>query len=166
MNYGGPRNGGVSEDVVVQFRDLAKSTHVENFLEGYELSVAIPMKQVEYKHGTLTLMQIRYPLMLLWDITIHKSQACTLVMAIIDLGNSKKCSDMILVALSRVKNLNIPLFTFFVCAAEFFYTFTHQINKLIEQYASRLSLLSYCYQVSYAALGNTARWFTLARING
>ena len=35
MDYGGPRNGGVSEAVVVQFRNLAKSTHIENFLEGY-----------------------------------------------------------------------------------------------------------------------------------
>ena len=35
MGYGGPRTGGVSEAVVVQFRNLAKSTHIENFLEGY-----------------------------------------------------------------------------------------------------------------------------------
>ena len=52
----GPRNGGLPEAVVVRFRYLAKSTHVEPFLEGYEQSVVIQMKQVGWKHSTLTLI--------------------------------------------------------------------------------------------------------------
>ena len=51
-----PINGGVPEAVVVQFRNLSISTHIEPFLEGYERGVAIPMKQVEWKHVTLNLM--------------------------------------------------------------------------------------------------------------
>ena len=44
MDYEGPRNGVVPEPVMVQFQDLSKSTYIEPFLEGYEQSVAIPMK--------------------------------------------------------------------------------------------------------------------------
>ena len=51
---GGPRNNGVLEAVVVQFQDLAKSTDIEPFIEGYEQIVVIPMKQVDWKHFTLT----------------------------------------------------------------------------------------------------------------
>ena len=55
MDSEGPRNGGVPEALAVQFRDLAKITDIDPFLEGYEQSVEIPMKQVEWKHGALTL---------------------------------------------------------------------------------------------------------------
>ena len=43
----GPINGGVSETVVVNFRDLSKISDIEPFLEGHEQSVEIPIKQVE-----------------------------------------------------------------------------------------------------------------------
>ena len=66
--------------------------------------MTIPTKQVEWKHGTLTLMRIQLQLMMLWDIPIHKYQEHTLEMAIIGLVNSKRCAGMTLVALSPVKN--------------------------------------------------------------
>ena len=78
----GTRNGGVPETAVVQFRYLSERTHIETFLEGYEQSVLIPMKRVEWKHGTLTLMPRKFKLILSWDTTIHKSQGLALEMAI------------------------------------------------------------------------------------
>ena len=60
----GPISGGVPEAVVGQFQDLSQSTDIEPLLEGYERSVAIPMKQVEWKHGNLTLIQRQFPLMM------------------------------------------------------------------------------------------------------
>ena len=95
----GPINGGVSETVVVNFRDLSKSTDNEPFLEGFEQGVVIPIKQVEYKHEHSTLLRGKFPLMLSWDFYFHKSQVLTSEMEIIESGNSKTCSSMILVAL-------------------------------------------------------------------
>ena len=42
----GPRNGGVPKAVAVQLWYLAKSTHIEPFLEVYEQSVEIPIKRL------------------------------------------------------------------------------------------------------------------------
>ena len=94
--------------------DLAKITDIEPFLEGYEQSVLIPMKQVEWKHGTLTLMRRKFKLILSWDTTIHKSQGLALEMAIIYLGNSNKCPGMTLFALSHVKDLKRSFLSIFV----------------------------------------------------
>ena len=101
----GPRNGGVPEAVVVQFRSLAADDH-QPFLDEYPRSVAIPMKKFEWKHNGNTLIREQFPLMLSWAITIHKSQGGTLDLAVIDLGTSEECCCMSLVAISRVKELN------------------------------------------------------------
>ena len=85
--------------MVVNFRDLSKSTDNEPFLEGFEQGVVIPIKQVEYKHEHSTLLRGKFPLMLSWDFYFHKSQVLTSEMEIIESGNSKTCSSMILVAL-------------------------------------------------------------------
>ena len=106
IDTSGPRNGGVPEAVVVQFRFLAGEDDIRLFLDGYPRSVAIPMKQVEWKHNGKTLIWTHFPLVLSWAITIHKSQGRTLELAVIDLGTSEKCCGMSLVALSRVKKLN------------------------------------------------------------
>ena len=85
------------------------------FIEGYGKSVAIPMKQVEWKHIALSLMQRQFPLMLSLNITIHKTQGRTLEMAIIDLRNSEKCAGMTWVALSCVKkskNIKLQYFSY------------------------------------------------------
>ena len=58
-------------------------------------------------------MQGKFPLMLSWDITIHKYQGRTLEMATIDLGNSEKCAGTKLVALSYVKRLENTLLRYF-----------------------------------------------------
>ena len=63
------------------------------------------MKHVEWKHGTFTLIQRQFILMMSLDITTHKSKGRNLEMAIIDLGKSKKYASMTLVALSCVKNI-------------------------------------------------------------
>ena len=99
---------------MLQFRDVAKSTLIEPFLQGYELIVAITMKQVEWKHYTLTLILGQFPLILSWSVTINKFQGITLEMAIIDLGSSKKFSGVTLVALSYLKNLKCASSLFFV----------------------------------------------------
>ena len=62
---------------MVQLLYLSKSTHIDPFLEGYEQSVAILMKHVEWKNGTFTLIQRNFLLMLSWAITTHKSQGRT-----------------------------------------------------------------------------------------
>ena len=59
-------------------------------------------------------MQRNFPLILSWDITIHKPHGRTLEMAIIDLGNIKKCSGMTLVALHCVKKLENILLQYFM----------------------------------------------------
>ena len=71
------------------------------------------MKHVEWKHGILTLMQGKFRLMLSLAITTHKSQGCTLERKITDLRKSKKYAGMILVVLSRLKNLKISFFSLF-----------------------------------------------------
>ena len=117
-DYYGPKNCGVLEAEVVQFRDLAGSTDIEIFLEGNEQSVAISKKQFEWKHDNLALMKGKFLLMMLWDINIHKSQGSTLETAMIDLGNSKKCACMTLVSPPHVKNLKISFFSIFVLSVE------------------------------------------------
>ena len=106
IDASGPRNGGVPEAVVVQFRYLAGEDYIQMFLGVYTRSLEIPMKQVEWKHNGKTLIRTQFPLMLSWAITIHKSQGRTLELAVIDLGTSEKCCDMSLVALSSVNKLN------------------------------------------------------------
>ena len=44
----GTRNGGVPEAVVEKFLDFSKCTGIEPFIEGYEQSVMIPMKYVQW----------------------------------------------------------------------------------------------------------------------
>ena len=72
------------------------------------------MKHFEWKHGTLMSIQIKFPLMMSWSITIHKYQGRTLEMEIINLGNMKKCAGVTLVAPSCVKNLKILFFSIFL----------------------------------------------------
>ena len=106
VDASGPLSGNVPEAVVVQFHSLAGEDQIPPFLNDYCRSVAIPRKQVEWKHNGETLIRTQFPLMLSSAMTIHKSQGRTLDMAVIDLGSSEKCCGMSLVALSRVKNLN------------------------------------------------------------
>ena len=42
-----PRNGGLSEAVVVQFRYLSGEDNIQPFFDEYPCSVAIPMKHVQ-----------------------------------------------------------------------------------------------------------------------
>ena len=106
INDSGPRNGGVPEAVVVQFWSLAGEDYVQQFLDGYPRSVAIPMKQVEWKHNGKNLIGTQFSLMLSWTIKIRMSQGHTSELAVIDLGTSEKCCGMSLVVLSFVKKLN------------------------------------------------------------
>ena len=71
------------------------------------------MKHVEWKHGTFTLMQRKFLLMLSLAITTHKSQGRTLEIKITDLRNRKKYAGMILVVLSCVKKPEISFFILF-----------------------------------------------------
>ena len=72
------------------------------FLTGVPNNVAIPIIQAEWLANTNNLIHGQSPLMISWAYTIHKSQGKTSYLAIIDLGNSEKCSGVKLVALSHV----------------------------------------------------------------
>ena len=67
IDASGPRNGGVPEAVVVQFRFLAGEDDIQKFLYGYPRSVTITMKQVEWKHNGKTLIWTHFPLVLFTD---------------------------------------------------------------------------------------------------
>ena len=110
----GPRSGSLPESVVVHFPHL--QDNVDAFLPGLPKTVSIPTTQAEWSDTAgKVLTRRQFPLMLSWAFTIHKSQGKTLDRAVIDLGNSERCSGMTLVALSRVRRLSDLLLKPFTC---------------------------------------------------
>ena len=64
IDASGPRNIGVTEAIVFQSQYLVSEDDIQPSLDGYTRSVAITMKQVEWKHNDKTLIWRNFPLML------------------------------------------------------------------------------------------------------
>jgi len=73
---------------------------------GLPKTVAIPAIKAEWNNPNgETFIREQFPIMRSWAFTIHKSHGKTLERVVIDLGKAEKCSGMILVSLSRVREL-------------------------------------------------------------
>ena len=110
-NGPGPSGTVLLNAVVVQFENL--NEEIVPFLDAFSRSVAIPVAEHEWVDNSEVYNRKKFPLMLSWAYTIHKSQGKTLDKAIIDLGTTEKCSEMTLVALSRVRKIRHLLLRLF-----------------------------------------------------
>ncbi|XP_067949483.1 ATP-dependent DNA helicase PIF1-like [Watersipora subatra] len=88
--------------VVCIFLDYTGPTFLPEHPNSFPVT---PIKRA-WTAGHATLSHTGISLDLAWGLTIHKSQGLTMAKAVIDIGHHEMTARILLVALSRVRNIN------------------------------------------------------------